>query len=78
MTNWPMETLRSAVYRRAGGRCECTMLICEHHSGQCPEALSGEWELHRLTAAGGNVLENVIGLCQRCHRNTPSYGVERH
>jgi hypothetical protein len=78
MTNWPLESLRDAVFRRAGGRCECAMLICDHHSGRCSEALAGEWELHRLTAAGDYALENVVGLCVKCHRNTPSYGVERH
>jgi 5-methylcytosine-specific restriction endonuclease McrA len=78
MTERPTQDLRNAVYKRAGGQCECSMLICGHHSGRCLEKLSGEWELHRLVAAEAYALANVIGMCQRCHRNMPSYGVERH
>ena len=66
--------LRDDVYKRAGGRCECTMKSCGH-TGRCTAMLRGEWEVHRLTAGGEYVLSNVIGMCQECHRNTPSYGV---
>jgi len=78
MTDQPTQTLRDAVYRRAGGRCECSMVICGHHTGRCPEPLRGEWELHRLTAGEPYTLGNVVGMCQSCHRNMPSYGVGRH
>lgn len=68
--------LRDDVYQRAGGRCECTMTSCSH-SGRCAAMLRGEWELHRITAGGPYTMSNVKGMCQTCHRNTPSYGVGR-
>ena len=68
--------IRDEVFNRAGGRCECTMKICGH-SGRCTARLHGEWEVHRLTAGGPYVLSNVLGMCQTCHRNTPTYGVGR-
>lgn len=67
--------IREDVFARANGQCECTMQ-CSHHAGKrCPHQLRGEWEVHRLTAGGAYTLSNVKGLCQTCHRNTPSYGV---
>lgn len=66
--------LREDVYERAGGQCECRMLSCGH-TGRCPTMLRGEWEVHRLSAGGEYVPSNVIGMCQTCHRKTPSYGV---
>jgi len=66
--------IREDVYARAGGKCECTMKNCSHHTGRCNAILRGEWEVHRLTAGGAYVLSNVIAMCQACHRNTPSYG----
>jgi len=66
---------RDDVYNRAGGKCECTMKTCTHHSGRCNAMLRGEWEIHRLTAGGPYTLSNVVAMCQICHRNTPSYGV---
>jgi len=69
--------LRDEVYRRAGGRCECTMVTCSHHSGRCNVVLRGEWEVHHVTAGGPDTLSNVKAMCQTCHRNTPSYGVGR-
>ena len=69
--------LRDDVYKRAGGKCECTMSICSHHSGRCSAMLrlNSGWELHRITAGGPYTLSNVKAICQACHRNTPSYGV---
>lgn len=66
---------RDDVYNRAGGKCECRMTSCTHHSGRCNAMLRGEWEIHRLTAGGAYTLGNVLAMCQTCHRNTPSYGV---
>lgn len=68
--------IREDVLQRAGGRCECTMTSCGH-TGRCNAMLRGEWEVHRITAGGPYTLSNVKGLCQTCHRNTPSYGVGR-
>jgi len=67
--------IREDVYKRAGGKCECTMKTCSHHAGRCSAILRGEWEVHRLTAGGPYVLSNVIAMCQTCHRSTPSYGI---
>lgn len=67
---------REAAYRRAGGKCECTMVRCGH-GGRCNAMLRGAWELHRITAGGSYALSNVVAMCQTCHRNTPSYGVGR-
>ena len=66
---------RDDVRLRAGGKCECTMKQCTHHSGRCRAMLRGEWETHRRTAGGSYTLSNVVAMCQTCHRNTPSYGV---
>ena len=66
--------LREDVFARAGGRCECTMKNCGH-TGRCSAMLRGEWEIHRINAGGAYTLSNVIGMCQTCHRNTPSYGI---
>lgn len=67
--------LRDDVFARAKGRCECKMISCTHHVGRCTAVLRGEWEIHRITAGGPYILSNVLGMCQTCHRNTPSYGV---
>ena len=64
---------RQKVYDRAGGKCECTMSTCGH-TARCNAMLRGSWEVHRMSAGGSYTLSNVKGLCQTCHRNTPSYG----
>jgi hypothetical protein len=69
---------REDVYNRAGGKCECTMSTCTHHTGRCNAMLRGEWEIHQITAGGGYTLSNSRAMCQTCHRNTPSYGVGKH
>jgi len=66
--------IREDVYARAGGKCECTMSTCSHHSGRCSAMLRGEWEVHRTIAGGPYILSNIKAMCQTCHRNTPSYG----
>ena len=68
-------SIREEVYARAGGKCECTMKICSHHTGRCNAMLRGDWEVHRITAGGPYTFSNVFAMCQTCHRNTPSYGV---
>lgn len=68
-------SIRDDVYKRAGGKCECRMAVCSHHSGRCSAMLRGEWEIHRINAGGPYTLSNVVAMCQSCHRNTPSYGV---
>ena len=68
------DTVRDNLFRRAGGKCECTMTGCSHHSGRCSAMLRGPWEAHRLRAGGSYVLSNLKAMCQTCHRNTPSFG----
>ncbi len=71
------DTTRRELYRRADGRCECTMRICSHHrSGQrCNHGLvAGYWEAHHRTAGGGDTLSNLTAMCATCHKNTRTYG----
>lgn len=66
--------IREEAYRRAGGKCECIMKTCAHHTGRCYAELRGAWEIHRIVAGGPYTLSNVVAMCQTCHRNTPTYG----
>ena len=68
--------IRQALYDRAGGKCECSMRVCAHHrSGvRCNAMLRGPWEAHHQTAGGPDTLSNLTAMCQRCHRNTRTYG----
>jgi len=66
--------MRAQLYRRAGGKCECRMKLCSHHTGRCNAVLRGAWHAHHIRAGGPDTLSNLIAMCQTCHRNTPSYG----
>jgi len=71
------QELRAELYKRAGGKCECTMSVCSHHgAGQrCPHSLvAGSWEAHHKTAGGPDTLSNLIAMCATCHKNTGTYG----
>jgi len=70
------EETRKALYQRAGGRCECTMRVCDHHRAgyRCPHALNPGWEAHHRTAGGPDNLGNLIAMCVTCHKNTRTYG----
>ncbi len=71
------EETKKELYRRAGGRCECTMRICSHHraGSRCPHSLTpGYWDAHRKNANGPYVLSNLIAMCATCHKNTRTYG----
>jgi len=68
---------KKALYKRAGGRCECTMRVCDHHraSSRCPRSLvSGYWDAHHRSANGPDTLGNLIAMCATCHKNTSTYG----
>ena len=70
------QKVKDAAYRRAGGRCECTMMVCAHHTGRCNAALQVGWHAHRRTtglAEDGDTLRNCVAMCATCHRNAPSY-----
>ena len=68
------EELRQKLHARANGNCECMMRVCSHHTGRCNAMLREEWEVHRRIASREYSMSNCVAMCQRCHRNTPSYG----
>jgi hypothetical protein len=66
--------LRDMLYRRADGRCECEMSICEHE-GRCPATLiPGTWESHPMLADGPATLSNLLAMCLRCHLRHKMFG----
>lgn len=68
---------RKALYNRAGGRCECRMNLCSHHSAgeRCPRSLvSGDWKTHHRITGVVNSLNNLVAMCATCHMNTRIYG----
>lgn len=70
------EETRRQLYRRAGGKCECTMNNCTH-VGRCNKDLGSNWEAHHRTsvaAGGSDALSNLIAMCVICHKNTRTYG----
>lgn len=62
------------MFKRANGKCECTMKTCKQHTGRCNADLRGDWAVHHVTAGGPDTLSNALGMCQICHRNTQTYG----
>jgi len=68
------EETKKELYKRAGGRCECTMGVCGHN-GRCPRSLVPDyWDAHHLNANGPNTPGNLIAMCATCHKNTRTYG----
>lgn len=66
---------RTALYHRAGGRCECTMNVCDHGGRRCHRGLStGYWEAHHRSSGGPDTLSNLVAMCATCHKNTRTYG----
>ncbi len=71
------QSVRDAAYKRAGGKCECARKTCSHHTGRCNATLYGKWEAHHITAdssGGPDTLSNCEALCEKCHKNTGSFG----
>lgn len=69
------EETRKALYRRAGGRCECEMSVCDHTGRRCGRGLSpGYWDAHHRVASRPDTLSNLIAMCATCHKNTRTYG----
>jgi hypothetical protein len=69
--------VRQELFNRAGGQCECTMAVCQHHRAntRCPNTLRiGNWDAHRRTAGGVYELWNLLAMCKECHPNTRTYG----
>ncbi len=67
----------NALWRRAGGRCECTE-NCHTRWNRCNLPLqAGQWHVHHVVsveAGGADTAANTKALCIPCHRNTRSYG----
>lgn len=63
--------LRSRLYRRANGRCECTAGACAYHGSghRCPHDLGENWTVHHLTT-GQDTPETLTAVCQTCHQHT--------
>ena len=71
------EEIKRKLFERVGGRCECTMSVCEHHisGSRCPRSLAlGYWDAHHRVAGGSDDLGNLIAMCATCHKNTRTYG----
>ena len=68
------EATRKLLKQRAGGKCECTMEVCTHHTGRCSRNLIFGWEAHHRTAGGSDNLGNLTAMCPKCHENTRTYG----
>lgn len=66
------------LWRRAGGRCECTLQCATHKGYRCNVPLaSGKWHIHHVVsqaAGGADTSANTQALCIPCHENTRSYG----
>jgi hypothetical protein len=68
------EETRKALYLRAGGKCECKMMVCDHR-GRCSRKLTpGYWEAHHRSARDGDTLSNLIAMCETCYKKTRTYG----
>jgi hypothetical protein len=73
-----------AAWKRAGGKCECTLNTCPYHTGRHNKALDPQnrtegmkWHAHHIlsqNAGGSDGLQNCLILCIPCHEYTKSYG----
>jgi hypothetical protein len=75
------ESVKDEVYKRCGGRCECTrehsgVRDAPHHSGRCSTTFTrhGAWEAHHKVAGGSDTASNCEALCTRCHQLTGTFG----
>lgn len=72
------QAVRAEIYKRAGGRCECTMLSCDHNGKRCTRGLySPGWDAHHVNRNGPDTAGNLLALCATCHKITRSYGQPR-
>lgn len=73
-----------AAWKRAGGKCECDLFTCPHHTGRHNKTLDPKnriegmkWHAHHKisqNAGGSDGLQNCQILCIPCHEYTKSYG----
>ena len=74
------DATRRALLRRAGGRCECRMRVCDHHAAgtRCKHGLySPHWAAHYRSRLGGDIPSNLIAMCATCQKNTRTFGKPR-
>jgi hypothetical protein len=69
MAEQASQELRDAVYRRAGGKCECQ--ACAAHQGQCLNWLRAGWGVRRKSAGGELSSANAIAVCKACNEASP-------
>jgi hypothetical protein len=63
--------LRTRLYLRANGRCECTVGACSSHAPgrRCPHDLDENWTVRR-EISGLDTLDNLTAVCQSCYQHT--------
>lgn len=76
------EDIVHQAWKRSGEKCECQRNICGH-SERCNRTLlwgsrgsesEYGWEAHHVNANSSDSLSNCEILCQKCHKNTQTYG----
>jgi hypothetical protein len=63
------QELKDAVYRRAGGKCECQG--CAGHKEPCLNWLRPGWGVRRKTPGGELSPANAIAACKTCNEASP-------
>jgi hypothetical protein len=67
------DAMRNALFRRAGGRCECEM-TCEHHRGsRCFRELDEMFEAHRKNGGALDAPSTLVAMCPMCHASVRAY-----
>jgi len=81
-----LESVVHEAFDKVSGICWCTRKEHHHFYSSCGQKLNwhdrGEklptgWEAHHITAAivgGKDIPSNCEILCQKCHKQTRSYG----
>ncbi len=70
MAEQTSQELKDAIYRRAGGKCECQS--CASHQDPCLNWLRPGWGVRRKSAGGELSLANAIAVCKTCNEASPS------
>jgi hypothetical protein len=72
------DAMRKALFRRAGGRCECELAACEHHRGaRCPHELGASFEAHRKDGGELDAPSTLVAMCATCHANVRACAIAR-
>ena len=85
MGEFPNEVIEKA-WRRSTAQCECTRNHYWHKGRRCIQTLNWNdrgkenptgWEAHHKVSqasGGSDTLSNCEILCQKCHKETRTYG----